>query len=279
MISSADAGTGDAIGAPVFVGARPRIAVEWQGRGPLVVFLHGIGGNRTNWLAALPAFAHRYTALAWDTRGYGDSDDYDGPFRFADTVADLARVLDRMETHAAHLVGLSLGGRIAAHFHARYPERVASLTLCDTHLGFGHYPEKVRKRFVESRRDPLRAGQTPAELAPAIAKTLIGDPDDAATFTALVASLGAVRAESYIKAVEGSVEDDMTPLLEDVAVPALVLTGERDRITPPAMAREIAARIPGSELAIIEGAGHLSNIERPAAFNRAVLAFLDSVAG
>ncbi|WMS42494.1 alpha/beta fold hydrolase [Acuticoccus sp. MNP-M23] len=259
------------------VGARPRIAIEWQGSGPLVVFLHGIGGNRTNWRGNLPAVAEKFTALGWDARGYGESDDYDGPFRFADAVADLAAVLDRMDAATAHLVGLSLGGRIAAHFHAAHPARVASLTLCDTHLGFGHYPEKVRKRFVQSRRDPLLAGATMDELAPAIARTLIGDPTDAETLGLLTASMGAVRRESYIKTVTGSVEDDMTPKLDNVRVPALVLTGQHDRITPPSMAREIAARIPGSTVAVLDGAGHLSNVERPDAFNRTIMAFLEAV--
>ncbi len=264
---------------PAMVDGAPRIAVEFEGRGPLVVFLHGVGGNRTNWRANLAAFAPSFTALAMDIRGYGDSGDYNGPFRFAGTVADLARVLAHMKAEKAHLVGLSLGGRIAAHFHAAHPDRVASLTLCDTHLGFGHYPEHVRKRFVETRVEPLLAGRSPADLAPDIARTLIGDPDDAEIMARLVASLGSVHRESYIKTVRGSVEDDMTPLLDDVAVPTLVLTGERDRLTPPAMAREIGARIPGSTIEIIEGAGHLSNIERPAAFERAVLAFLKRAEG
>ena len=65
-----------------------------QGAGPLLIFLHGIGGNRTNWRAQLPEFAAHFTAVAWDARGYGASDDYDGPLAFDDFVADLERVIN-----------------------------------------------------------------------------------------------------------------------------------------------------------------------------------------
>ena len=97
-------------------------------RGPVVFLLHGIGGNRTNWHDQLPSFADRgFCAVSWDARGYGLSDDYDGPLDFADFSHDLARLLDHLDVGRAHLVRLSMGGRILAGFYPRYPDRVATL--------------------------------------------------------------------------------------------------------------------------------------------------------
>lgn len=262
----------------ISIAPAPRLAVDHMagpgGDGELVVFLHGVGGNRRNWHPNMAAFAERFPVAAWDARGYGDSEDVPGPRAFGDFSDDLARLLDHFGAPRAHLVGLSMGGRIAVAFHAACPQRVASLVLCDTHMGFAHFTPEQRHKFVAQRRDPLLGGKTPADIAPALARTLIGDPDDAPVLAALIDSLSRLKSESYIKTLEASVDDDHTPLPERADVPTLVLTGERDRLTPPKLAAKIHAAIPGSELAVIEGAGHLSNIERPEAFNRLVLDFL-----
>ena len=99
----------------------PRIAVDHIGSGPLVICLHGIGGNRTNWHDQLRAFSSHFHAAAWDARGYGESDDYEGPLDFADFSRDLLRVLDFFAAQRAHLVGLSMGGLIAMDFCLSYP--------------------------------------------------------------------------------------------------------------------------------------------------------------
>ena len=154
----------------------PGIAFDTAGEGPAVVFLHGIGGHRTNWRDQLPAFAaHGFRAVAWDARGYGLSDDYEGPLDFADFSHDLARLLDHIEVERAHLVGLSMGGRILQDFYPRYPDRVATLVLCATFPGFDASltPEK-RAEFIRIRKEPLVSGKEPKDIAPVVAKTLIG---------------------------------------------------------------------------------------------------------
>ena len=100
----------------------PRIAVASAGRGQLVLFLHGIGGNRNHWQHQLAFFSQQgFKAAAWDARGYGDSDDYEGALQFEDFTSDLARVLDHLGTEKADLVGLSMGGRIARNFALAQP--------------------------------------------------------------------------------------------------------------------------------------------------------------
>ena len=265
-----------------YIPGPPRIAVDHMGQGPLVIFIHGIGGNRTNWHDQLPAFANDFHAVAWDARGYGASDDYAGPLDFADISRDLIRVIDHFRAAHAHLVGLSMGGVIAIDFQTRYPEHVATLTLCDTPLPgamAAMAPEQRRAQmseFIRLRQEPLLAGKEPRDIAPAIAKTLVGKSAPPAVFDRLVESMAALHKESYLKAIASLVKyiGEVQPPFESFRVPAHVVVGNEDTLTPPETSRELARRIPGARLTVIESAGHLSNIEQPAAFNDAVLAFL-----
>jgi 3-oxoadipate enol-lactonase len=119
-----------------FVPDKPRIAVDVEGSGPCAVFMHGIGGNRTNWHDQLPVFGAHFTAIAWDARGYGLSDDYETALDFGDFSADLLRLLDHFRADRAPLVGLSMGGRIAMDFYERHPARVSQSVSVATRSGW-----------------------------------------------------------------------------------------------------------------------------------------------
>ena len=93
----------------VYITPAPRLAVDRVGQGPLLLFLHGVGGNRTNWREQLSYFGQRFTAAAWDMRGYGSSDSYTGLLTFTDLSADVWRVMEYFAAEKVHLVGLSMG--------------------------------------------------------------------------------------------------------------------------------------------------------------------------
>jgi len=250
----------------VFVGPAPRIALSVHGNGPLVLFLHGIGGHRHHWREQLPVFATRFKAAAWDARGYGDSDDYAGPLDFGLFTQDLLRVLDFFKTQKAHLVGLSMGGRIARNFALRYPERVARLVLANTTPGFDAMSPEAMKKFVEERKN-----RTPESM-----KALISPHARPGAYDDLLASFRALRQASYVKTLEASVAQDRAAPIEKIRVPTLVVTSDEDKVYPPEVARGMAKRIPGARLAVISGAGHLSNLEQPGQFNQVVLRFLSA---
>ena len=257
-----------------YIPGPPRIAVDHAGAGQLLIMLHGIGGNRTNWHDQLPVFGVHFHAVSWDARGYGASDDHEGPLDFGDFARDLARVLDHFNSARAHLVGLSMGGMIAMDFYSRYPERVATLTICDSLPGFNHLTPEQRREFVRLRQEPLLNGKEPKDIASSVAETLIGKSARPGSFERLVASMSALHKESYLKTIAGGASYQRHFELEKFAVPTHVVVGDEDRLTPPEMSRQMAARIPGARLTVIEGAGHLSNIEQPEKFNGAVLGFL-----
>jgi 3-oxoadipate enol-lactonase len=256
------------------VAGAPRIAIDHLGSGPLVLFMHGIGGNRTNWHDQLPIFGEKFHAASWDARGYGASDDYDGPLDFADFSRDLIRVLDHFHCAKAHLVGLSMGGLIAFDFHATHPERVATLTICDSMPGMTGLSDEGRREFIRLRQEPLLNGKEPRDIAPIVAKTLVGKSAQPGSFERLVASMSALHKDSYLKTIEATTNYARALELENIRVPTHIVVGDEDTLTPPALSRAMAGRIPRARLSIIKGAGHLSNIEQPEAFNAVTLPFL-----
>jgi 3-oxoadipate enol-lactonase len=250
----------------LFVPGSPRIAVEVGGRGPLVIFLHGIGGNRNHWQPQLNFFArHGFRAAAWDARGYGDSEDYAGGLQFDDFTSDLLRLVDHLGEKRAHLVGLSMGGRIARNFALKHPGRVHSLTLANTSPGFDALSADEVLKFVDERRN-----RTPEST-----RRLLGSRARPGAHEALLNSFHALRNDSYLKTLEASVAQDRAAPLEKIAVPTLVITGDEDRVYPLALTQRMAQRIPNSELVVLESCGHLSNLEQPERFNEVVLDFLN----
>jgi len=259
-----------------FVPGEPRIAYDQAGKGDIVLFLHGIGGNRTNWRDQLPAFAAKYHAVAWDARGYGESDDYQGPLDFGDFARDIVRLLDHLGADTAHIVGLSMGGRIALDLAARFPERIKTLTLSGTRASFAQRTEAERDEFVRLRQKPLvEDGKEPADIAPIVAKTLMGRRSTDDHFQQLVESISVLHKDSYVKTIEASTYYDRSADLERIAVPTLLVYGGDDRLNSAELGREISGKIKGSKFVEIPDAGHLCNIEAPAEFNAAILQFLE----
>lgn len=270
---------GAAVSGPEFVPGAPRIAYEHAGAGAPVVFMHGIGGNRTNWRRQLAAVADRWHGIAWDARGYGDSDDYEGPLDFRAFARDLERLLDHLGAERAHLCGLSMGGRIALDFWEVCPERCAGFVLCDTFPGFdASFTREGRERFVNERRQPLLDGKTVADIAPAVAATLVAKDADPAAVAELEASMCALHQEAYIKTIEAMTMYEPVTDVSTIDRPVQIIVGAEDKLTPPSISHAMADAIPGARLTVIEGAGHLSNIERPAAFNDCLRGFLETVA-
>lgn len=255
---------------PYRIPGNPSLALDLAGSGPLVLCMHGIGGNRSNWRAQRQAFAQGFAFAAWDARGYGDSEDYEGPLAFDDFVHDVLRVLDHFGVARAHLLGLSMGGRIAMRTALLHPDRVATLTLVDTHEGFEAFSAAQRQAFVDSRRAPLLAGKEPRDIAEPVARSLVSPGARPEHLQQLIDSICALHKESYIKSLEATVAQVTLGDIAAIRAPTHFVVGEQDTLTPVAMHYEMAAKIGHAPVSVLPGAGHLSNIENAPAFNQAV---------
>ena len=257
------------------IGKTPSISVDYSGKGEMIIFLHGIGGNKKNWKNNIHFFAKKFLTVAWDTRGYGDSDDYDGELDFEDIIDDLRSVIDFFEKTEAHIVGLSMGGQIATLFYDKYPNYVKTLTLCDTHFGLSNLSPTEIEKFINLRKEPLLNGKEPKDIAPIVASTLIGDINNHSAYEQLVESMSLLHKESYLKTIESSMRTEHLHIFKNIKVPTLIMVGELDTLTPPSMSKKIMTDIEGSSLKIIPKAGHLINIEQPKIFNENLMVFLN----
>jgi 3-oxoadipate enol-lactonase len=253
----------------------PGLTVDEAGMGELVLFMHGIGGNRTNWTRQVQRFGDHFLAVAWDARGYNGSEDYDGELDFSDFARDILRVLKFYGRRKLHLVGLSMGGRIAQDFYALFPQHVATLTIVASFTGFQNFSEADRQKFLTLRLKPLvEEGKEPRDIAPVVARTLCSPNATEEQYQRLVASMAALHKGSYVKTVKATTLYNRTAELDRIAVPTLLVFGEADTLTTPAMGQEMHSRIKGSKLVVVPKSGHLVNLEQPDAFEAALEPFL-----
>ena len=261
----------------LFVAGKPRIAIDQQGSGEVLLFVHGIGGNRTNWSEQLEFFAPRFRAVAIDVRGWGLSEDYDGPLDFDDVTADIARVLAHLGAADCHIVGLSMGDLIAQHVLWRQPQIIRSAVFADTSAGPGEEHDALWiEEFLRLRKAPLLSGLTPADIAPTVARSLAAPNAPASSTKRLEESIAALHKESYLKALDYVSNYKRKLDHTAVTIPVHVMVGEFDQLTPLKQAQSLAARFGNCAVGLVPAGGHLSNMDNASAFNQQLDAFLAS---
>ena len=247
------------------------IAYERVGEGPPLVLVHGAAVDGRMWAPQLAGLADQFTVIAWDEPGAGGSSDVPSTFSLTDYADCLAALIDALQLERAHIAGLSWGGTIVLELYRRRPELVATLLLVDTYAGWkgSLTGEEVRARIAGVRRMLTTDDHS---FDPTLPGLFAGAPP--AEYASLLSTMSAVvRPESMRTALEVMAEADLSDVLPRIEVPTLLLWGEQDARSPLSVAREFEAAIPGAELVVIPGAGHVSNLERPGKFNEAVRAF------
>jgi 3-oxoadipate enol-lactonase len=242
------------------------------GEGDPVVLIHGFGLDLSMWDPQWRAFAQRHRVIRYDLRGYGGSSLPEGAYSHVD---DLLALIEFLGAFPAHLVGLSLGGRVALRVAAQEPKAVRSLTLADPALD-GHtwtadWLQRWRKMTEAAKRGDFSTAKKlwrdhilfePANKNPKVADALqvmidrysgwhLGTPDP-----------GTAPAQQVAEA------------LRSISTPTLVVVGELDLPDFQAIARRLGQELPAAELRVIAGSGHMSNMEAPRMFNELVLQHL-----
>jgi len=240
-----------------------------------LVFLHGIGGAARAWRAQLDFFGDRYRAIAWDMPGYGGS----APLATV-SIASLADALrDFLQQVGATkpiLVGHSIGGMIVQQLLATNPDIAGAAVLAQTSPAFGKPDGDWQKTFLDARLGPLDRGETMVSLAPTLVGELVGDDPDTGGMDLARDCMSAVPEATYRATMLALMGFDQRSALGNIAVPTLVLSGSKDRNAPAPMMAKMATYIPSAKYVELEGAGHLVNLERPAAFNVALDRFLNA---
>jgi 3-oxoadipate enol-lactonase len=243
------------------------VAEAGGGGGTPILFLHGVGSTKRVWQPQLEYFGRSRRAIALDYPGYGESDPLPAATRddFAAAVLD---ALTALGVQCAHVCGLSLGGVVAIAMHEAAPERCASLVLADS---FAVHPDG---RAIYDRSVAASRSGSMRELAEARAAVLLADGAKSPVHGEVVETMATIDPEAYRIGAEAVWLADQRDRAGRIGVPTLVLCGEQDKVTPPALSHELAALIARARLELIAGAGHLANIEQATAFNEAVDGFI-----
>lgn len=242
-----------------------------------IVLLHGLGGSRLSWEPQLAGLAVAHRVVAWDLPGYGASAPIEGAATF-DALADaVASFVGLLQESAVHLVGISFGGMIAQYTAARHPSLVASLTLLATSPAFGLDGTKPDE-WRAARLAPLDEGLEPVDIAERVLGGLAGPHLSAEAMAGQVAAMGRITGAALRRSIDCLITHDSRSLLPTITAPTLCIVGELDDETPPSYAMSVADLVPGARLAVIEGAGHLLNVEAPDAVNDAIADHIARVA-
>jgi len=242
-----------------------------------LLFLHAFPLSAAMWQPQIEVFgAEGYTVIAPNSFGIDGSPEKEG-WTFTDYAHELAALLDSLKIETATVVGLSMGGYQAFEFYRLYPGKTASLVLCNTRAeGDASAAKSTREDFIRAVEDN-GAGEAAARMIPNYfsAKSYSERPELGAQAAAIINKQPPAVIIEAMRAI--MMRSDATARLGTIDCPVLVLNGEEDRLTTKETAESIHAHIPGSTIRLLVGAGHISNMEQPEAFNRALFEHIAEV--
>lgn len=240
---------------------------------PVIMFSNSLIADHSMWDENVAAFTDRYRVLRYDTRGHGGTVGLPGACTISDLVHDVVGLLDALEIPRVHFVGLSLGGIIGQRLGACFPERLYSLTLCDTSCDNRAARAGWHERIAAVRSNgigvvveaTLQRWFTPAFLNAAPQRVEV-----------IRQMMLRADAEGYMRCAAAIADMFQTDLLSAITARTMILVGRKDMACTVEHARDIQSHIPGAALVVIEDAAHLPNVEQAVAFNAAVRAFIDT---
>lgn len=239
-----------------------------------VLLLHGLGSCGEDWGLQVPALVPRFTVLAPDLRGQGQSPMPAGWPTIELLTADVVCLLDRLKIESMHVVGLSLGGAVALQLAAEAPERVRSFVAVNT---FARLRTPRGSMGRGRRRMWLAATGRMEELGRSVAAGLFPHAGQEEMRALAAARLASNSPLTYVKLLMAVGRFDLRGRLGEIRVPTLVVAGEQDATVSMECKLELAAGIPGARIERLAGSGHATPLDDSESFNTLLLGFLESV--
>jgi 3-oxoadipate enol-lactonase len=234
-----------------------------------IVFLHGVGSDKSVWRPQLAHFGRTRRAIAFDYPGYGDSDPAPNGTTRDDYASAIISAMHELGVDRAHICGLSLGGVVAIAVHHADPERGASLILADTFAVHRDGPA-IYQRSLDGSHDL-------STMAEARTDVLLAQPADPEIRLEVVETMSRIDPAAFRIGAEAVWLADQRDRAQEIRVPTLIIVGDQDLVTPVDLSNELVDLIPDARMQVIAGAGHLTNLEKPDDFNGIVAQFLAEV--
>lgn len=255
------------------------VAYEASGpaEAPAVILIHAFPFNRTMWAPQVEALEASYRVITYDLRGHGATALGDAPYSMGRFAADLIALMDALGIEKATLCGLSMGGYVALRAIRDFPQRFDALILANTRCEADSNVERHQRMSTisairEDGVDCFAMGYIDTLFIP---NTLTANPGVVRAVKLMIMNTEARTLENTLRALRE--RESTCDSLQAIAVPTLILVGERDNITPPANSQYLREHIPNADLVVIKHAAHLSNLENPKAFNAALETFLTNL--
>lgn len=248
-----------------------------EGSGVPVILLHAFPLNQAMWDDQFRVLQQHCRTITLDLRGFGQSSCPQGTYSIDEMAADVRGLMSVLAIDRAVLVGLSMGGYIALAFYRNYPEAVQAMVLADTRASAENHESRERRLESAERAEregasaiaedmvPLLLGQTSLETSPGIA----------ARVRSVIERNSRTGIANAQRAIAG--RRDSTDMLAHITVPVFIVVGSEDKLIKVEEARQFRQQINGAQFRVIEGAGHLSSLERPDEFNAVIIELISSL--
>jgi len=240
---------------------------ESLGRGPPLLFIHGLGSSVRDWEAQRAFFSLHFRVIAFDLRGHGRSDKPPGPYSILGFAADTAELIRWLGLGPTHIVGLSMGGMIAFQLAVSAPELVQSLVIVNSGPEFILGKLQIVQRKLIVRLLGMR------KMGKVLSKRLFPKPEQAGLRQRFVDRWAENDPRAYLDALQALIGWTVVDRLDAIRCPTLVIASDQD-YTPLAVKAAYAAKMPQAELSIIRDSRHMLPVERPDAFNQVLMGFL-----
>lgn len=244
---------------------------EKHGGGEPVLLIHGLGSSTEDWQPQVKALERQFTVVTYDVRGHGKTAKPSGRYTVPQFAADAARLIERLELGAVHIVGLSMGGMIAFQLAADHPELVRSLTIVNSG------PEMVlrtwRDRLAILQRKLIVRLLGMRKMGQVLAERLLPAPEHARLREDFAERWARNDKGAYLRALSALVGWSVIAALPRIQCPVLVMTADQD-YTPVAWKQMYTDLMPHASLVVIPNTRHMMPIETPELFHAALLPFL-----
>ena len=249
------------------------ISYRENGSGPILLLMHGIGGNSRSWKSQLETLSNKFRVIAWDAPAYGKSAERGA--NLEEYTKAVIEFLDALSVATVNLLGHSMGGVVAQSVAGFHPDRVKKLVLSSTFMGHGSAEGTPLGEGYRARLEDIK-NMSPDEFGRARASSMLSQSASSKTRQEVASIAAEVTHSGLLAACKMLHHADTRDQTTKFKMPVLVLTGEQDGVVIPARSKEMASLIPEVEMEQLSGAGHAGYLENPEKFNLALENFLNS---
>ncbi|HMB47302.1 MAG TPA: alpha/beta fold hydrolase [Afifellaceae bacterium] len=249
--------------------------VDGDAANPWLILSNSLATDHRMWSPQLETLTRTHRVLRYDTRGHGASSATPAPYALTDLVSDVIGLMDGLEIENASFMGLSLGGITALGLALDHSDRIERIICCDARADAPEIYQQIWPANIARAREAGMDALVEPTLDRWFSEPFRTNPDSAQVLEATGDMIRATSVEGYVGCASALMGLDYLPRLPEIATPALFVVGETDPAAPADVMKTMAEKTPGADYVLIPEAAHLSNLERPDLFNKAVRDWLD----